>query len=207
MNGSCHTCSGHLLLSVKGDHDRAEDLYRRAYEVDPKDAINLCNYAHLVEVFRKDYERAENLYKEALCADPCNVAVLCNYGHLLARSSQDLERAEELLKVSCDVLNRETEVVYAQKAVRLDPSYEDAVFGLSIIRSKMNARPSKAPTTPSRNPLHDKMYQELQRRRDVRSLQADKKVVSTYWCAATDMTDRKRTRSRCNLPIVWQRCC
>eukprot|EP00960_Hanusia_phi_P037178 752779-Hanusia_phi.AAC.4 len=147
----------HFLLSVKGDHDKAEELYRRAYEVDPKDAINLCNYAHLVEVFRKDYERAENLYKEALLADPSNVAVLCNYGHLLARSSKDLERAEEMLK----------------QAVKLDPSYEDAAFGLSVIRSKVNAR--RAQAAPARNPLHEKMYRELQRRRDVRSVNAEKK--------------------------------
>ena len=58
-----------LLENVRGDYDRAEEMYKRAIEADPDHANNLGNYAVFLKNARRDYDRAEEMYKRAVEAD------------------------------------------------------------------------------------------------------------------------------------------
>ena len=48
-----------LLESVRGDYDRAEEMYKRAIEADSDHANNLGNYSVFLKYVRGDYDRAE----------------------------------------------------------------------------------------------------------------------------------------------------
>ena len=79
-----------FLLNIPKDPDRAEEHFRRALEVDPKDADYLGNYATFLATIRKDYDRAEEHFRRALEADPKQGNVLGNYaGFLLGRGRHE----------------------------------------------------------------------------------------------------------------------
>jgi tetratricopeptide (TPR) repeat protein len=72
-----------FLTDIRKDHDGAEDLYRRAIEIDPT-ANKLGNYALFLTDIRKDHDGAEDLYRRAIDADPANANNLGNYArHLI----------------------------------------------------------------------------------------------------------------------------
>ena len=58
-----------LLESVRGDYDRAEEMYKRAIEADPAHAYSLRKYAHFLQYVRHNYDRAEEMYRRFIEAD------------------------------------------------------------------------------------------------------------------------------------------
>ena len=58
-----------FLETVRRDYDRAEEMYKRALETDPNNAINLGNYAWFLQDVRRDSDGAEEMYKRAVEAD------------------------------------------------------------------------------------------------------------------------------------------
>ena len=48
-----------FLETVRRDYDRAEEMYKRAVEADPKYARGLGNYARFLKNARRDYDRSK----------------------------------------------------------------------------------------------------------------------------------------------------
>jgi tetratricopeptide (TPR) repeat protein len=70
-----------FLKNIYETHDRAEAFYKRAIKADPKDAINLGNYAIFLHTIRS--EDAEVFYQRALALDSNSPSNLGNYGQCL----------------------------------------------------------------------------------------------------------------------------
>ena len=70
-------------------------LFRRAIDLDSRNALILCDYAQL-HADRKDFAEAENLLKRALDVEPNNPKILFNLGSIIA--SQRGERQAEGLR-------------------------------------------------------------------------------------------------------------
>ena len=82
----CHF--SHLARSVYfflhfGPFNRAEDYFKRASKVEPKDAEALSKYANFLWQIRQDLWAAEETYLEAISADPNNSFYAANYAHFL----------------------------------------------------------------------------------------------------------------------------
>jgi tetratricopeptide (TPR) repeat protein len=75
---------------VRGEHDRAEELYERAIAADPNNAQSLGNYAIFLTDVRGKHDRAEELYQRAIAADPNNANNLGNYARLLLELHKDI---------------------------------------------------------------------------------------------------------------------
>ena len=73
---------------MRGEHDRAEDLYERAIAADPDNANNLGNYATFLTDVRGEHDRAEDLYEQAIAADPDKANNLGNYATFLHRRAR-----------------------------------------------------------------------------------------------------------------------
>jgi len=88
----------HRLAVIRARNKKfseSANLFRRALELDPRNAIILCDFAQL-HADRKDYDEAEKLLKKALDADPSNPKILFNLGRIIA--SQRAERQAEGLR-------------------------------------------------------------------------------------------------------------
>ncbi|KAF3433493.1 hypothetical protein FNV43_RR24595 [Rhamnella rubrinervis] len=72
-----------FLYLVAHDHDRAEDCFRRAVQVEQPDALALSQYAEFLWMVRKDYWGAEERYLEAMAAEPKNRYHASKYANFL----------------------------------------------------------------------------------------------------------------------------
>lgn len=63
--------------------NRAEDYFKRAVNVEPKDAEALSKYASFLWQARNDLWAAEETYLEAISTDPSNSYYAANYAHFL----------------------------------------------------------------------------------------------------------------------------
>jgi len=71
------------LLDDKKDFDGAEDAYKKALAIDPKDAYVWYNLGQLMANNKKDFDGAEAAFKKALTIDPKDVVMWYNFGILL----------------------------------------------------------------------------------------------------------------------------
>ena len=62
---------------------RAEEYFKKATEVEPKDAESFSKYANFLWHAKKDLWAAEETYLEAISADPGNTYYAGNYAHFL----------------------------------------------------------------------------------------------------------------------------
>ena len=88
----------HRLAVIRAKNNKFSDsanLFRRAIELDPRNALVLCDFAQLYAE-RKDFGEAETILKNALNMDPNNPKVLYNLGFVIA--SQRGERQTEGLR-------------------------------------------------------------------------------------------------------------
>ncbi|KAK4412425.1 hypothetical protein Salat_2889500 [Sesamum alatum] len=72
-----------FLYLVTQDFDRAEDYFKRAAKVEPKDAEALNKYATFLWLARNNLWAAEETYLEAISAEPDNSYYAANYAHFL----------------------------------------------------------------------------------------------------------------------------
>ncbi|KAL0919690.1 hypothetical protein M5K25_011803 [Dendrobium thyrsiflorum] len=72
-----------FLYTVRRDHDRAEEYFKRAVRAEPAEAETLSRYANFLWVARKDLGAAEETFLEAISADPGNSYYSANYAHFL----------------------------------------------------------------------------------------------------------------------------
>mmetsp|Transcript_61767 Transcript_61767/g.145593 ORF Transcript_61767/g.145593 Transcript_61767/m.145593 type:complete len:277 (-) Transcript_61767:175-1005(-) len=79
-----------------GDFDRAEELYLKALQANPRHLRSLCNYGALLQNIRQDYRRAEDMYLKALSVDDRDAIALYNYGLLLENAKHDTAGAETM---------------------------------------------------------------------------------------------------------------
>mgnify|MGYP003366093512 CR=1 FL=1 len=63
--------------------NRAENYFKRATNVEPKDAEAMSKYASFLWQARKDLWAAEETYLEAISIDPSNSYYAANYAHFL----------------------------------------------------------------------------------------------------------------------------
>ncbi len=59
-----------FMKNIRKNYDEAERLYRKALELDPKNANNTGNFANFMKDIRENYDEAERLYRKALELDP-----------------------------------------------------------------------------------------------------------------------------------------
>ena len=88
----------HRLAVIKAQNKKfseSANLFRRAHDLDPQNALVLCDFAQL-HADRKDYDEAEKLLKKALGTEPNNPTILFNLGSIIA--SQRAERQTEGLR-------------------------------------------------------------------------------------------------------------
>lgn len=74
--------SGGVKSFKEGDLDSAEECFREALKIEPKNALIHNNYAMLLKKMEQ-YDQAEKHYKTALEIEPENVKIQKNYGSLL----------------------------------------------------------------------------------------------------------------------------
>jgi hypothetical protein len=82
---------------------QAEELYKKALEIDPKHITTIYNYGGLLKNARHDWDGAEAMYKRALELDPRDVGTLCNYGTLLHDVRKRYDEAEAVYKQALEV--------------------------------------------------------------------------------------------------------
>lgn len=63
--------------------NRAEEYFKRAVKVEPKDAEAHNKYANFLWQVRNDLWAAEETFLEAISADPSNSYYAANYAHFL----------------------------------------------------------------------------------------------------------------------------
>ena len=76
----------HRLAVIRARNKKFSEsaqLFRRAHELDPQNALILSDFAQL-HADRKDFDEAEKLFKRALDADPNNPKILFNLGSTIA---------------------------------------------------------------------------------------------------------------------------
>jgi Tfp pilus assembly protein PilF len=79
------------------DYDKADEMHRKALEIEPDNTIYIENYAIFLKNIRKDYDKADEMYRKALEIEPNNNDYFGNYaGFLLAKG--DKENGFKLLK-------------------------------------------------------------------------------------------------------------
>ncbi|MCO5562545.1 hypothetical protein L7F22_016173 [Adiantum nelumboides] len=75
-----------FLFLVRKDHDRAEELFRKAVVCDPFDCDAISRFATFLWLARDKVGTAEKAYRAALRADPSNSFHAANYAHFLWNS-------------------------------------------------------------------------------------------------------------------------
>jgi Tfp pilus assembly protein PilF len=86
------------LLQVRKDSVEAERYFKRAIEIEPRDANALGNYAIVLKEHRKDLDAADDYFQRALRADPNHVNNLVNYANFLGRLRGDTASAQSCFK-------------------------------------------------------------------------------------------------------------
>jgi protein O-mannosyl-transferase len=74
-----------FLKNHRKDYDAADELYKKALELDRTDVKNTDNYANFLANQREDFDAAEELYKNALELDPKNPNSYANLASLKLR--------------------------------------------------------------------------------------------------------------------------
>eukprot|EP00250_Pteridium_aquilinum_P015281 c22490_g1_i1 orf=319-2097(+) len=77
-----------FLFLVRKDHDRAEELFRRAVLCDPLDGNAISRFASFLWLARRNLAAAGRAYKAAVRADPSNSFHAADYAHFLWNSGQ-----------------------------------------------------------------------------------------------------------------------
>ncbi|WRX12533.1 hypothetical protein QQP08_005020 [Theobroma cacao] len=72
-----------FLYLVAHDHDRAEEWFKRAIQIEPPDAEALGQYADFLWKVRNDHWEAEERYLQAVAADPENPHYASKYADFL----------------------------------------------------------------------------------------------------------------------------
>jgi tetratricopeptide (TPR) repeat protein len=85
---------GNIAAKHENDFERAAEWYRRAYELNPQDAILLTNYGALM-VERRAWEQAEEFFTRAIQANPSYP----NSYYALALLDKQNEKPEQTLEV------------------------------------------------------------------------------------------------------------
>ncbi len=116
--------------------DEAEELYRRAIELDPQLAIAYTNLGN-IRFRRADERGAEELYRRALEIDDRQPEAHYNLGYVL------LERGDARRSVPC-----------FQRALDADPRFADAHFNLAMAFEQIGERAKARP--------HWKRYLEIE---------------------------------------------
>ena len=92
---------------ARNDHDKIEDNYRKALEINEGNVLTLINYGMFLQNIRKDYTKAEEMYKKVLQLDENNVDALNNYALLLQKVHKEYDKAEKINKIAESVLQKQ----------------------------------------------------------------------------------------------------
>lgn len=87
-----------FLSSSLKKYDEAEDMWQRAVQADPRNALVLGSYASFLKNVRKDYDKAEAVLLKAIEADPLNARNLGKYAQFLADIRQRYDDADRMYR-------------------------------------------------------------------------------------------------------------
>jgi tetratricopeptide (TPR) repeat protein len=116
-------------------------MYKRALELDPKNAINLGNYALFLTNIRKDYDAAEMMYKRALKIDPRHANNLANYAIFLGNVRHDYDTAEAMYRRAVEAEPHAANTLGAY-AVFLDNARKDEDAARAMYKRAVAADPN-----------------------------------------------------------------
>ena len=88
---------GNFLKTVRNDYGAAEEMYRRALDVDPHNASVLVQLAQLLHTQKRDLTNAEKMFKKGLSADNKHAEGYAYYAVLLADKG-DANAADKMYK-------------------------------------------------------------------------------------------------------------
>ncbi len=106
-----------FLHGTVGDADKAEAMYRRAFDADPTHVNNLSNFGLFLSEIRCDYSGAEEMYNAAMLADSSHANAVYNYSVLLDSGIGDQKRAEDMYR----------------KCLTIDDSHRFACYNLAVL--------------------------------------------------------------------------
>jgi len=116
----------------EGDSQRAEELYHRALELEPRSKVAYANLG-TIYVERGEVERGREMLRAALEIDPLYVHVRCNLA-LLLLDDEDVEAAEAMIAPLSKVTHFQPEgmafYTYVQAAIQVDRGELDAAHKL-----------------------------------------------------------------------------
>ena len=124
------------------DLDRAEDIYSRAIEADPKNTDILIGFAQFLNHDRKDTARADLFYKRGVEIEPENAFILGEYGRFLAVELGDAVAAEHYLKKSLALDPNDVSNSFNYGALLLSRGLTER--GLNQIKLALAIKPDKS---------------------------------------------------------------
>lgn len=86
-----------------GDVEAADEMYKKAIELDRNNARNIGNYASFVEDHKADYDAAEELFKRSIDLDPHDGTNVGSYANFLVNHRQNNDAAESLYREAMSV--------------------------------------------------------------------------------------------------------
>mmetsp|Transcript_9466 Transcript_9466/g.21658 ORF Transcript_9466/g.21658 Transcript_9466/m.21658 type:complete len:237 (-) Transcript_9466:20-730(-) len=110
------------VLEQGANFTGAKDSYRRALEIDPKNARALRCLAVILHFHQQNIHAAETIYNRILAENPEDVRTLCLLGQLRAEHHKDIRAAE----------------AYFRKVLALDRSNPTALCLLGALREKQD---------------------------------------------------------------------
>jgi len=131
------------LRQIPSTKDEAEAYFKRAIEVNPKNASNLCNYAIFLKNQREDNDGAEAYYKQAIEADPKRTSSLHSYAVFLSNQRGDLDGAEAYYKRAIEAEPPNADILGAY-AVFLEKQRGDKNGAEAYYKRAMEADPKDA---------------------------------------------------------------
>jgi Flp pilus assembly protein TadD/energy-coupling factor transporter ATP-binding protein EcfA2 len=154
---------GYLLHVELGRYKEAEVAYRRAIELDEKNALPWNGLGNLLQAHLGRYEEAEDAYRHAIALDQSYVSAWANLGNLLATHFGRYEEAEKAYRYAIDLdeknevfwynlgnllalyLGRPEEAVDAYRhAIAIDQSHVSAWNNLANVLNIYLNRPEEA---------------------------------------------------------------
>ena len=93
-----HYNLGVALQEAREDFDQAEAMYRKAIELDPKDADAHNNLGNLLNDVREDFDGAEPMYRKVIELDPKHTWAHLKLGILLHTVREDFDQAEPMYR-------------------------------------------------------------------------------------------------------------
>jgi cellulose biosynthesis protein BcsQ/Tfp pilus assembly protein PilF len=117
-----------FFSTLQKDLAKAEELYKKAVMLSPKNALVLARYGNFLEHNLTQYTKAAALYRRAAKADPGSNRALIMLGQLLQKRNRNAALVEKTFR----------------RAIEVTPGDPDAKWCLALLLARQNRSPQEA---------------------------------------------------------------